>query len=36
MKILDEVRILKLMNEVKKDNPERFSQPVDKFLTYIK
>lgn len=28
--------LIELMNEVKKDNPERFSQPVNKFLTYIK
>ena len=25
--------LIELMNEVKKDNPERFSQPVNKFLT---
>ncbi|WP_195974645.1 Imm30 family immunity protein [Clostridium butyricum] len=28
--------LIELMNEVKKDNPERFSQPVNKFLTYVK
>ena len=28
--------LIELMNEVKKDNPERFSQPVNKFLAYIK
>ena len=28
--------LIELMNEVKKDNPERFSKPVNKFLTYIK
>ena len=28
--------LIELMNEVKKDNPERFSQPVNKFLSYIK
>lgn len=28
--------LIQLMNEVKKDNPERFSQSVNKFLTYIK
>lgn len=28
--------LIELINEVKKDNPEIFSQPVNKFLTYIK
>ena len=28
--------LIELMNEVKKDNPDRFSQPVNKFLNYIK
>lgn len=28
--------LIELMNEIKKDNPERFSKPVNNFLTYIK
>lgn len=28
--------LIELMNEVKKDNPEKFSQAVNKFLSYIK
>lgn len=28
--------LIELMNEVKKDNPERFFEPVNEFLAYIK